>query len=482
MAEETLKNKTVKALAWNFVDKFGQQIVYTVTGIVLARILSQSDYGLTGMLAIFIALSNVLLDSGFGGALIKKQDTTQADYNAVFYFNVFVSLVLYVLLFFGAPLIARYFEEPQLVLLSRVLFLSILFNAFNLIQTIILTKTLRFNQLAKLNFMALVLSSLVAVALAIQGYGVWALVAQTVMLAVFKSLLLWMLNPWRPSFGFSMAPLREAFSFSSRMLVTGLINAVFNNIYSVIIGKSYNKVELGYYQLANKYQDIPVSLITNTFRTVALPVFSNVNTDNERLARVLQKTNKSIAFILFPVVLGLCVIAEPLLLGLIGEKWLPSVPLFRILLLSGLFSVFAQVFNELLVAKGKSRTYLRVEVTKKVFLVIAILCTFRYGVSGLAIGWVAYSFAAMLMSGYYACRIITYPFFRFFRSVAPYLILALGMAAAGWAFTWIGMNMFVRMGIQICVCILFYAGGCLLFRLEISNEVSQWVGKLKKRI
>lgn len=481
MSEETLKNKTVKALAWNFVDKFGQQIVYMVTGIVLARILSQSDYGLTGMLAIFIALSNVLLDSGFGGALIKKQDTTQADYNAVFYFNVFTSIVLYALLFWGAPLIARYFEEPQLVLLSRVLFLSILFNAFNLIQTIILTKTLRFSQLAKLNFLALVLSSLCAVALAVKGLGVWALVAQTVMLSVFKSLLLWAFNPWRPSFGFSMAPLKEAFSFSSRMLLTGLINAAFNNIYSVIIGKSYNKVELGYYQLANKYQDIPVSLITNTFRTVALPVFSNVNTDNERLGRVLQKTNKSIAFILFPVVLGLCVIAEPLLLGLIGEKWLPSVPLFRILLLSGLFSVFAQVFNELFVAKGKSRTYLRVEIAKKVFLVLAIAATFRYGVSGLAAGWVAYSFAAMMMSGYYACRIITYPFFRFFRSVAPYLTLALGMAAVGYTFRWVEMNMFLRMGIQIVACGLFYAGGCVLFRLEISNEISQLLGKLKRR-
>ncbi len=480
MTEENLKDRTVKALGWSFVDKFGQQFIYLATGIVLARILSQADYGLVGMLAIFIALSNVLLDSGFGGALIKKQDATQADFNAVFYFNVFVSVVLYLVLFFSAPLIAEFFGEPQLVVLSRVLFLTILFNAFNFIQTIQLTKHLHFNRLAKINFAALFLSSAVAMILAICGMGVWALVSQTLLLALFKSLLLWMFNRWRPSWGFSMQPLREAFAFSSHMLASGLINVIFNNIYSVIIGKVYNKVELGYYQQANKYQDIPVSLISNTFRTVALPVFSNVNSDNERLGRVLQKTNKSIAFVLFPVLLGLFVIAEPLLVGMIGEKWLPSVSIFRILLLSGLFSVFAQVFNELLVAKGKSRTYLRVEIAKKSFLVLAILCTFQWGVHALAWGWVAYSFFAMLLSGYYACRIISYRFRAFFISISPYLMLALGMALVAGVFYFAEMNMYLRMAIQIPCAALFYGGGCLFFRLEMSNEVTQLVQRKRR--
>lgn len=481
MAEENLKNKTVKALAWSFADKFGQQAVYLVSGIVLARILSQADFGLTSMLAIFIALSNVLLDSGFGGALIKKQNTTQADYNAIFYFNVFTSVVLYAALYFSAPAIARFYNEPQLVLLSRVLFLTILFNAFNLIQTIILTKTLRFNQLAKLNFIALALTAVVSIILAMTGFGVWALVSQTLVLALFKSILLWVFNPWRPSLQFSMEPLKEAFAFSSRMLLSGIINVIFNNVYTVIIGKSYNKIELGNYQQANKFQDIPVSLISNTFRTVALPVFSNVNTDNERLARVLQKTNKSIAFILFPVIFGLYIIAEPLLTGLIGEKWLPSVGLFRILLFAGLFSVFAQVFNELLVAKGKSRTYLRIEIAKKIFLVIAILCTIRYGVSGLVAGWVAYSLVAMLLSGYYVFRIISYGFTAFFRSVTPYLALSIAMSLLIGSLGYIDMNAYLRMSLQIVLGVVIYAGGCLVFKLEIGNEALQLINRFKKR-
>ena len=475
MSEENLKHKTVKALIWSFADKFGQQIVYLLSGIILARILSQSDYGLTGMLAIFIALSNVLLDSGFGGALIKKQNATQADYNAVFYFNVVTSVVLYVILYFCAPLIARFFNQPELVLLSRVLFLSILFNAFNLIQTLLLTKHLHFNQLAKLNLIALTGSAVAAVIVAVMGGGVWALVTQMVALSAFKSLLLWCFNAWRPSWGFSMKPLKEVFSFSSRMLLSGIINAVFNNIYSVIIGRAYHSVALGYYQIANKYQDIPVSVISNTFRTVALPVFSNVNHDNERLQRVLQKTNKSIAFVLFPVVLGLIIIARPLLIGLVGEKWSDSVPLFQILLLSGLFVVFTQVFSELFIAKGKSRIYLWAEIAKKAFLVAAIAATYRYEIVGLAWGWVIYSFCSMMLSGFLACRLIGYRYYRFFFSILPYLVIAATMAVIGFAFEWVAMNEYLRMAVQIVVCALFYAAVCLLLRLEMGNEIKRWL-------
>lgn len=480
MTEHNLKDKTVKALGWSFVDKFGQQFIYLATAIVLARLLSQADYGLMGMLAIFVALSNVLLDSGFGGALIKKQQTTQADYNAVFYFNVIVSFALYGVLYAAAPLIARFYDEPQLILLSRILFLTILFNAFNFIQTILLTKHLHFNRLAQINFISLLLSSVIAALLAVRGAGVWALVAQTMLLALFKSILLWCFNSWRPSFGFSLQPLKEAFAFSSHMLLSGIINVVFNNIYSVIIGKSYNKVELGNYQQANKFQDIPVSLISNTFRTVVLPVFSNVNTDNERLGRVLEKTIKSIAFVLFPVIMGLYVVAEPLIVGLIGEKWLPSVAIFRILLLSGLFSVFAQIFNELLVSKGKSRTYLRVEIAKKAVLVIAIISTLQWGVQGLAVGWVVYSFTALCLSGYYACRIISYPFGSFFRSIAPYLLLAIAMTVCISLFFLVEMHTYLRMGLQIICGIVFYAGACLLLKLEMSKEVAQLIHRKRK--
>lgn len=481
MSTDNLKHKTFRALLWSFSDKFGQQFIYLISGVILARQLSQADYGLIGMLAIFIPLSNVLLDSGFGSALIKKQDAGTDDYNAVFYFNILISFTLYGLLYVTAPFISRFYDEPQLVLLSRVLFVTILFNAFSLIQSLLLTKELRFGQQAKANFLALLFSSAIAVGLALKGYGVWALVAQTVLLALFKSLLLWGMNPWRPTLSFKLQPLRESFAFSSRMLISGIINVIFNNIYSVIIGKSFNKVELGYYQQASKYNEIPTTLITNTFRTVALPVFANVNADNERLARVLRKTNQSIAFILFPVLFGLLVIARPLLVGLIGEKWLPSVSIFRLLLISGFFSVFSFIFNELLVAKGKSRTYLRIEIARKVVMVCAIVATFRWGVNGLALGWSVYSCAGMLLSGYFASKIIGTPFRNFFIAVAPYFLLAGTMAAA---IAWLSLlqwNIYVLMTVQIIAGILIYGAGCLLFKVEMGDEVLHLLRKFRNR-
>lgn len=481
MSTDNLKQKTFQALIWSFADKFGQQFIYLISGVILARLLSQADYGLLGMLAIFIPLSNVLLDSGFGSAIVKNKDANHDDFNAVFYFNMFVSVALYGILYVCAPLIARFFEEPELVLLSRVLFLTILFNAFSLIQNLLLTKELRFGQQAKANTISLLLSSAVAVGLAFKGYGVWALVWQTVLLSIFKTLLLWGMNPWRPTLGFKMQPLRDAFAFSSRMLVSGIINVIFNNIYSVIIGKAFNKVELGYYQQAYKYNEIPTTLITNTFRTVALPVFANVHSDHERLARVLRKTNQSIAFILFPVLFGLIVIAKPLLVGLIGEKWLPSVPIFQILLISGFFSVFSYIFNELLVAKGKSRTYLRIEIARKVVLVLAIIATFHWGVKGLALGWAIYSCAGLLLSGFFACRVIDTPFRGFFVAVAPYFILSSGMAAIITLMERFGWSSLATMFVQIPTGAVIYAVGTYLFRLEMGDEVKSILNKFKRK-
>jgi O-antigen/teichoic acid export membrane protein len=480
MEEENLKKKTVRALSWSFVDKFGQQIIYFATGIVLARSLSGADYGLVGMLAIFVALSSVLLDSGFGGYFMKKQNATQTDYNALFYFNVFISTGLYIILFFSAPLIASFYNEPQLVWLARILFLSILFNSFNLIQNLLLTKHLQIGHLARINFVALAMSSAVATALAISGYGVWALVAQTLLLSIFKTLLLWFTNSWRPSWGFSTQPLKEAFSFSSHLFMSGLINAVFNNIYSVVIGKFYNKMELGIYQQGNKYQDIPVSLISNTFRTIALPLFSNVNTDNERLIRVLTKTLQSMAFVLFPVVFLLCVIAEPFIIGLIGERWFASVPIFRILLISGLFSGFAQLFNELLISKGKSRTFLRVEIIKRFFLIAMIAFTFRLGIETLAWGWVAYSLVNLLFSGYFGCKILNYRFSSFFKSLLPYFSIAVMAAAGSWSLSLISINDYVRMGLQIFLFGIIYGSASWYFELEIGKEAKQSLVRLKK--
>lgn len=457
-------------MLWSFVDKFGQQIVYAVAGVVLARLLSQSEYALMGMLTLFVALSGVLLDSGLGSYFIQKRHTTDKDYNAFFYFNIAVSVVLYILLFFVSPCIARFYDEPILIPLARVLFIAILFNALGLVHNLLLTKNMEFGKLAKVNTFSLLISSGVAVCLAFYGAGVWALVAQVVLQALFRAVTLWFVNPWHPSFGFSLAPLREAFSFSSHMLAYSVINVFFNNIYSVILGR-YHKSDLGYYLQGNKYQEIPVGLVVNTFRNVSLPLFSSVNDDKERTVRVLMKTLCSMSFVIFPLVMLLHIIAEPFIVFLIGDKWLSSVPFFEVLVLSGLFVGFATLFNELLISQGKSRTILQAEVCRRVVLLAIVAVSFQGGAMWMVYGWVLYSFVNMLLVWYLSSRVLSCPFSLFFRRVAVYLAWSLCVSVLVYCMGGFFEDMYVRMCAQIALFVLLYSLGAYIMRLEEVSEL-----------
>lgn len=481
MGENGLKNETIKALIWSFTDRFGQQIIYLVTGIILARTLSPSDYGLVGLLTIFTALSNLFIESGLGGALIKKKQTTNIDYCSVFYFNIGLSCLFYLFLFFFAPYIAEFYDEPQLTLLARVLFLALICNSFSFIQSNIFVKQIKFNSLARINIAALFCSSVIAVILAILQFGAWALVAQTLCLTAFRSLFLWMFSQWRPTERFSIEPLKEFFSFSSKVLLTGFLNAFFNNIYSVIIGKYFNKMELGFYQQASKFQDIPSSLIAGTFRSVALPVFSDVNNDNERLKRVLKKTQKSIAFIAFPVFLVLIIIARPLFVFLITEKWLPAVELFQLLLVGGIFNAISIVYNELLLSKGRSGLYLRMELVKKTFLILSVISCISFGVKGLVAGWVIYSFLSFLISAIWAGKIVSYSLRELFTDIFPYAVIAFIMAMISYLFIYLHVSDVLLMCIQITFCFTFYMGACRIFKPEIMQETFSYLKHLKDK-
>ena len=271
--EENLKRKTTKALVWSTADKLGQQLFYLVAGIILARQLSPEDYGKVGVLTIFIALSGILIDSGFSSALIRKKEATQADYSTVFYVNVAISCVLYGLLYAAAPYIAVFFKVPDLIYICRILFLVIPLNALSLIQQTLLLKHFKLFVSARVNLWSLGIASVVAIVMAYGGMGVWSLVAQTLGLSLFRAVFFWVFNDWRPRWIFRMASLREFFGYSSNLVVSGIINNVFNKIYPIIIGKFYGMTQTGYYTQADKYQDIASSLISNIFRSVAFPVF-----------------------------------------------------------------------------------------------------------------------------------------------------------------------------------------------------------------
>lgn len=480
--KEDLKGKTTKALVWSSADKVGQQVFYLVAGIILARQLSPTDYGKVGVLTIFIALSGILIDSGFSSALIRKKEATQADYSTVFYLNIAISCLLYVLLYAAAPLIAAFFNVPDLTLICRVLFLVIPMNALSLIQQTLLFKHFKLSVSARVNLWALGLASVAAVVMAYCGMGVWSLVTQTLGLAVLRALFFWTFNDWRPQWIFRMASLREFFGYSSNLVVSGIINNVFNKIYPIIIGKFYGMTQTGYYTQADKYQDIASALIGNIFRSVAFPVFSTVQDDLQRLKRICRKNVRAIAFFIFPIMLLMVVVSYPLILLVLKAQWLPSVPYFRLLCLSGICSPFIILFYDLFNSLGYSRLNLQLEIGKKAYLFIGIALFYSTGIMYLIGWWVSYSVLSLVASIFFARRFIGYGYGEYLKDILPYLLLALAAAAISAIVYLLLPGDVWRLCVVPVVYLLIYLGSAYVLKLEMWQEMASMLkARIQKR-
>ncbi|WP_294069125.1 lipopolysaccharide biosynthesis protein [Proteiniphilum sp. UBA1028] len=477
MAESTLKHKTTVSLFWSFADKFGQQIINLGTGIILMRILDPAEYGLIGALAIFIAFSGILIDSGFTRTLLNRKTISPAEYSTVFYFNVGLAILLYLILFAAAPLLAELFHDPRIEAISKVLFLSLLFNAAGIIQQTLLIRKADFRGMTKVNMTALLIAGTVAIAMAFSGYGVWALVVQTLLYAFFRSLFLWFYSKWTPLKVFSIRLLRSFSGLSNKLLLTSLISAIFNNIYPSIIAFFFPNAmkQVGYYSQANKYQEIPFGILSNTYRQVSMLVLPEINEQTERLKRVVSKMIKSLAFLSFPIGFLMILIAEPGFVFLFKEKWLPAVPYFQVLCLAGMISPFAFVMNELFIAREKADYFLGVEIIKRVLLILLIALLFRYGIMGLAASWVIYTWLTLAISLVLTRKLIGYTLTDFFRDAFPYAILAFVSVATGYFITLrIHQNMLFLLINTVGVSLL-YLLLCSLCKLEMTREVGQWL-------
>ena len=481
MSDSTLKKRTVTALFWSFLDKFGQKVVFLISSVFLMRLLDISAYGIMGSLLIFTAISSLLIDSGFGRALLNRKHISQIEYNSVFYFNLAISLFLYIVLFISAPYIAQLFNEPLLIPVSRVLFLSLIFNGFSLIQMIIFIKASDFKTQTKANTTALIISTLIAIYMAWKGYGVWSLVAQNVIYAFFRSILFWMYSSWRPEPLFSLSKLKTFFAFSNKLIMSGAIGAIFNNIYPSIIAMFYPMQQVGFYTQAYKYQDTPFSVLSDTFRSVSMLILSEINDQTARLRRVVVKLMKSMAFLSFPIALILILIAEPLFVNVFGEKWLPSVPYFQILCLGGAVSPFTFILNELFIAKERADFFLSVEIIKRVILVILIISFFNHGIIGLAVSWVVYLYITLIISLFLSKKLIAYSIWNFIRDVIPYVSLSIVAVAFAYFISSPISNEVLRMLTEMAVMGIVYLILCRAFNLEMTREIKQLISSKKTK-
>jgi O-antigen/teichoic acid export membrane protein len=480
MAESTLKHKTTVSLFWSFVDKFGQQILNFLSMLIMMNILATEDYGLIGSLAVFIAFSSILVDSGFGRALINRKNLEPGDYATVFYFNVSLSIFLYLIFFFAAPLLGNLFHTPAVVMVMRVMFLSVIFNAFGLIHQTRLIKKTDFKGLTRINMFSLLIADAVAILLAIAGKGVWALVAQTLVYACCRSAFLLKYTSWLPTARFNVTRLKTFFAFSHKLLLASAITTTINNIYPSLIAAFYPMSQVAFFNQAKKYQDIPFLTLANTFRSVAMLVLSEINDQTERLKRVTSKIMKSIAFLSFPIGFAMIVIAEPTFYLFFKEKWLAAVPYFQILTFAGMLSPFVYIFNELFIAKENSKYFLGIEIVKGLILILLIIFLFPRGITALAVSWIIYMAITLFISVILSGRLIRYTLIHLMKDIVPYLILAVICSSMSYFLTQKIDNNILYITINLAIISISYILLCKLMKLEMLKEIEDWFGKKKK--
>ncbi len=471
---DSLKSKTLHALSWSFFESVGVRGVQFIVGIVLARLLMPAQFGLIGMLTIFMAIAQSFLDSGFGAALIQKRNATQTDTSSIFYFNIVIGLVAAGLLCVVAPWIAAFYNQPILTPLTRVLSLTIVINSFGLVQNTILTRQINFKTLTKVSLIAGVLSGIIGISAAAAGFGVWSLVVQQISSTFFRTVFLWFLKTWRPALTFSLNSLREMFGFGSRVLASGLLNTIFDNIYLLVIGKLFSATELGFFTRAKSLAELPSNHLTWMVGRVTFPVFSTIQDDPARLKRGLKKALTTLVLVNFPLMIELLVTARPLVLVLLTEKWAPCIPYLRLLCIVCLLFPLNWINMNVLFAMGRSDLCLRLEVIKKVLIVINIAVTWRWGIEALIYGQIALTIFSYYLNSYYNGKLINYPIKEQLLDLFTYLITAILMGLVVYGVGYLPFpNIWSLLLIQVSTGFIVYIGLCRLFRLPAFLEMWQ---------
>jgi len=420
----SLKNRTLSGLFWSFADSFASQAVQFIVGIILARILSPREFGLIGMLTIFIAISQSLIDSGFTSALIRKRNCTQRDFSTVFYFNGGVSFLLFLLLFLFSGKISSFFHEPELKALLQVLGFGLILNSVAIIQRTILTKELNFKLQMRVSVIASAGSGIVAITMAYAGFGVWSLVALTLSRFSINTVLLWFWSRWRPSLVFSKASFHELFSFGSKLLISGLINTIYQNVYYLIIGKYYSAIDLGFYTKADQIKSLPSQNLNTIISRVSFPVLSSIQDDVPKLKMAYKKIIKNTMFITFVLMFGLVAVSNPLILTLIGEKWQPSVIYLQLLCFVGMFYPLHSLNLNMLQVQGRSDLILKLEIIKKILAIPVIVIGVFLGIKIMIIGMIINSLIAYYLNSYWSGRFIGYSIREQVFDIAPSIVIA----------------------------------------------------------
>lgn len=423
LEQQTLKEKTAKGLFWGGLSNGLQQVLSLGFGIVLARLLNADDYGTVGMLAIFSAIASTIQESGFTTALVNKEKISHEDYNAVFWFSSLSGIFFYVILFFCAPLIAVFYNKPELLNLSRIVFLGFLLGGFGIASNAYLFKNLMVKERAKIDISALIFSGIVGVVLALKGFAYWGLAIQSTVYIGSSALMKLFYTPWIPSCQLDFKPLKEMFSFSSKLFLTNIFTQINANIFSVVLGKYYSATQLGFYTQGQKWAGMGNQLIGGMVSLVAQPVFVEVRGDLERQLVIFRKLLRFVAFVTIPAFVGLIYVAKEFIIFLIGEKWQASIIFVQIFSIWAIFSAFSVLGIQLLLEKGRSDIILGANIVTGCLQIVSLFIVLKLGVVTMASVYVALYAVSVLYWYYLVHRMIRLSFFQCVYDIAPYLLL-----------------------------------------------------------
>lgn len=486
MKVNSIKQKTISGLIWSFTELISKQGIQLVVQIILARLLVPEHFGLIGMLTIFIAISNSLVQSGMDQALIRESNPTQTDYSTVFYFNLTISVLIYLILYITAPLISSFFNEPQLVEIIRVLMLVVIFNALVTIQRVFLIRKVDFRTQARITAIAGIISGILAIIAAIYGLGVWSLVIQTLSMHFVQAILFFIGNRWVPSLTFSLPAFQRFFKFGINLLLSGLIDTVYKNIYFVIIGRLYPAATLGYYTNASKLRDISSQSITQAIQKVTYPVLSSIRGEQRKLSSSYKKVIKIAGFIIFPFMLGLAATAPNFIPLFLGEQWIPAVIYFQLLCLAGMLYPIHAINLNILKVKGRSDLFLRLEIIKKSILTILIILAiiFDTGVIGLIGAAITNSYISLFINMYYSGKEVSYTYSKQLLDLLPIFISAMIMGIIVYFSSHLMSGVYIiDLGLQIILGVVLYLLLSWVFRIEEFKEIWTLIkDKLLKKI
>lgn len=468
MASE-LQKKTFSGLLWAFMETFSLQLFGFVQGIILARLLMPSDYGLIAMTGIFLAVSYSLIDSGFSNALVRKKEHDAVDYSTVYVTNIVLSFFFALMLCACSQLIANFYHQPLLRDIVCVNALYMVLQSFIAVQGSRMSIQLQFRQKSILQIISTISTGIASIIMALMGYGVWSLVWPSFLGLLVKAILYWHFQHWFPGFIFSWQKFCDFFSYGSRLTLSGLLNTIFINIYPIIIGKVYTASELGYYEKANSYAALPSVTASNILAKVSFPVLAKVNDNVETLRGVYCRMIRMSAFIVFPLLMGLAALAKPFILLLITEKWASAIPLLVIVCFSMMWYPIHALNLQLLMVCGRSDIFLRLEIIKKILSLAILLVVWRYGVFWMCVGGVFGSYACLFINTYYTGKFIGYGFLRQIRDLVPSLLNSFLMGILLYLSTFITTNLWLQMILGIILGIAVYVG---LARLMCSQELN----------